>query len=114
VPWSGIDIVTEYPVFPGTDDESDGPEGSGAEDSRTAASPAPGAVGPCSSARRSRHVDAGPEREGRVGSGSRSTASSTRAELQDPWHLAGPLDRMTGLPIAVSKQSAILLHACRC
>lgn len=112
--WSGIDLVTEYPVFWGSDD-------SGSDDAhdpdpfgpRAVADLAPGEGGtgeaagvlvPASMAGDGRQVEAGREQ---------GAARSLHAVLQDPWWLSGPLDRMTGLPIAVSKQTAVLLHACK-
>jgi len=108
VPWSGIDIVTEYPVGSSSDDSgSDGPDEPSYRNSRPSAACSLGGDGAATASSLdggASHMPAGPGPE---------VAPPPDVVLQDPWCLSGPLDQMTGLPIAVSKQTAVLLHACK-
>ena len=127
MPWSGVDLVTEYPVCSGSEDSEDDavhdPAPVGIRSPAEAAEPPGGGeIGGIAATREVsrpsdsiRRIDPGePTTEQAIICARESPALSSGAVPQDPWRLAGPVDGMSGLPVAVSKQTAVLIHACEC
>ncbi|KAK0645733.1 hypothetical protein B0T16DRAFT_373859 [Cercophora newfieldiana] len=112
VKWSGIDMTTEYPVYDSDDDSEDG-DASAWETIREPASQEDGV---------STHLISYDSSISRVTSPVTSSSTTTnmveilnlagiqRHHSQNLWHLAGPLDGMTNLPIEATKQNAMLVH----
>lgn len=113
VKWSGIEIATEYP-FPLSPELDSNNEGEAVEERHQ-----PGVDIDTSVDEKQILVHAATVLGERQWLGGRSHGQLVRGgrtvtNKQNLWYLAGPLDSMSSLPIAPTKQNAILIHTCKC